>query len=405
MLDLLKLAGILVLILVLLRLKWNLGLVLLLASALTGLLFGLPLDDLALDALEAAIDPLTLRLVAIVLSITFLGQILRTTLQLEGLIRALGDLFVDRRWLLALMPMLIGLLPMVGGAMFSAPMVEEASQGLEISRERRTFLNYWFRHTWEPIFPLYPSLVLAAGLMGVPVQTLTVTQVPLFLVAVAGGLLFGLLGIRRVHGSSDNPPGRRDTLVLLLRSIWPILLVLALSVMLKVDLILSLLLTLAALVVVHRLGPGKLLVAAKGMPLSTVPIIFGTMVFRRILETSGGLEAMSQALTASGIPLPLIVFAVPMVAGLLTGLAVGAFAIAFPIVFPLCGPDLVSSGYGLLAYAGGFVGLMVSPLHLCLALTRVYFQAEWGGVFQRIVPAAVLITLTAAHVALVKGGQ
>jgi hypothetical protein len=161
-------------------------------------------------------------------------------------------------------------------------------------------------------------------------------------------------------------------------------------------------LTIAALVVVHRLGPGRLLAAAKGMPLGTVPIIFGTMVFRRILETSGALEAMSQALTGSGIPLPLIVFSVPMVAGLLTGLAVGAFAIAFPIVFPLCGPDLVGSGYGLLAYTGGFVGLMASPLHLCLALTRVYFKAEWGGVYQRIVPAVLLLTLTAAMVVLVK---
>jgi uncharacterized protein len=111
---------------------------------------------------------------------------------------------------------------------------------------------------------------------------------------------------------------------------------------------------------------------------------------------------MSQALTASGIPLPVIVFAVPLMAGVLTGLAVGAFAIAFPIVLPLCGPDLVGSGYGLLAYTGGFVGLMVSPLHLCLALTRVYYKAEWGGVYQRILPAAILLTLTAAVVAVVK---
>ena len=61
--------------------------------------------------------------------------------------------------------MLIGLLPMIGGAMFSAPMVEEASQGLNVSRERKTFVNYWFRHSLETIFPLYPSLVLAAGLI------------------------------------------------------------------------------------------------------------------------------------------------------------------------------------------------------------------------------------------------
>ena len=60
-------------IVVLLRLRWNLGLVLLLASAVTGWFFGQPAGSLALDAVQAAVDPLTLRLVAIVLLITFLG--------------------------------------------------------------------------------------------------------------------------------------------------------------------------------------------------------------------------------------------------------------------------------------------------------------------------------------------
>ncbi len=124
MVDALKLLGILALIILLIRLKWNLGLVLLLASALTGLLFGRPIADLGRDVLSAAIDTTTLRLVAIVLLITYMGEILRTTLQLEGMVRSLGDLFLDRRWLLGLIPLLIGLLPMVRGAMFSAPMVE-----------------------------------------------------------------------------------------------------------------------------------------------------------------------------------------------------------------------------------------------------------------------------------------
>jgi integral membrane protein (TIGR00529 family) len=398
--DLLKLLGILALIVVLLRFRWNLGLVLLLASALTGLLYGQRLGDLVLDVLGAAIDPLTLRLVAIVLLITFMGEMLRSTLQMEGLIRALSDLFVDRRWLLALMPMLIGLLPMVGGAMFSAPMVKEASQGLNISRERQTYVNFWFRHAWETIFPLYPSLVLAAGLMGVPVQTLAMTQWPLFLATVAGGILFGLLGIRRAQGSGDASPGRRDTLLLLAKSIWPILLVLGLSIALGVDLILSLLVTIAALIVVHRPGSRRLLALARGMPLGTVPIIAGAMIFRRVLESSHAVEAVSQSLTSLGIPLPVIVFAVPLVAGLLTGLAVAAFAIGFPIVLPLCGPDLVGSGYGLLAYAGGYVGLMITPVHLCLSLTRAYFKAEWGGIYRRLVPAALLVAITAALVFL-----
>jgi integral membrane protein (TIGR00529 family) len=401
-LDLLKLVGVLALIVLLLRLKWNLGLVLLLASAATGLLFGRAPADLGLDALGAALDLLTLRLVAIVLLIMFFGEILRGTLRLEGLIRSLGDLFVDRRWLLPLMPMLIGLLPMVGGAMFSAPMVEEASQGLDLGRERRTFVNYWFRHTLESVFPLYPSLVLAASLMGVSPRTLTVTQWPLFVAAVAGGILFGLLGIRRVRSATGNRPSQRDTWLLLLKSIWPIGLVLGLTLVLGVDLIVSLLLTIAVLIAVHRLGPRQLLAFVRKMPLDSVPVLFGAMIFRRVLETSHAVEVASEALAGLGIPLAVTVFSVPMLAGLLTGLAVAAFAIGFPLVFPLCGPDLVGSGYGLLAYAGGFVGLMLSPVHLCLALTRVYFKAEWGGVYRRLLPAALVMAATAAVVVLLK---
>lgn len=395
MLDLLKLAGVLALIIGLLRLRWNLGLVLILAAGLTGWLFGRPAGELAADVVGATVDSLTLRLVAIVLLITFLGEILRSTLQMEGLIRSLGDLFADPRWLLALMPMLIGLLPMVGGAMFSAPMVEEASQRLEVGRERRTFLNYWFRHTLEPVFPLYPSLVLAAGLMGVPVQALTISQWPLFLAALAGGAIFGLVGIHAAQAPGEGRPARRETLALLFQSIWPIALVLVLAVALKIDLILSLLATIGLLVVVQRLGPRLLWDLARKTPLGVAPIIVGAMVFRRVLETSQAVQVVSQSLTGMGIPLEVIVFAVPFVPGLLTGLAVAAFAIGFPIVLPLCGPDVVSNGYGLLAYAGGLAGLMLSPMHLCLSLTRVYFRAEWGGIYRRLVPATALLALVA----------
>jgi integral membrane protein (TIGR00529 family) len=401
-LDLLKLLAVLALIIVLLRLRWNLGLVLLLASAASGLLFGRAPADLALDALGAAIDPLTLRLVAIVLLIMFFGEILRSTLQMEGLIRSLGDLFLDRRWLLALIPMLIGLLPMVGGAMFSAPMVQEASQGLELSRERRTFANYWFRHALETVFPLYPSLVLAASLMGVSTRTLTLTQWPLFLAALAGGILFALLGIGRPKATGGGRPAAGDTFLLLAKSIWPIALVLGLALLLGMDLILSLLSTVAVLIIVHRLGPRRLWAVVRKVPLGSALVLFGAMIFRRVLETSSAVEVASQALAGSGIPVAVTVFAVPMLAGLLTGLAVAAFAIGFPLVLPLCGPDLVGSGYGLLAYAGGFVGLMLSPVHLCLALTRVYFKAEWGGVYRRLIPAALILAATAAFVVLVR---
>ena len=47
------------------------------------------------------------------------------------------------------MPMLIGMLPSLGGAYFSAPMVKEATSGIHMSQEEKAFINYWFRHPWE----------------------------------------------------------------------------------------------------------------------------------------------------------------------------------------------------------------------------------------------------------------
>lgn len=402
MYDLLKLGGVLVLIIVLLRFRWNLGLVLLVAAVAAGLLFGRAPKDLVLDALSAAVDVTTLRLVAIVMLITFMGEILRSTLQLEGLVHSLGDLFVDRRWLLALIPLLIGLLPMIGGAMFSAPMVEEASQGLGVGRERKTFVNYWFRHSCETAFPLYPSLVLAAGLMAVPVQALAVSNWPLLVAALGGGILFGLLGIRPDAGTYGERSGRGEALALLAKSIWPIALVLLLSLALGVELLLSLVLTIATLIAVHRLPPRQLWAMGRKMPFEYVPIIVGTMVFQSVLKSCGAIEAASQGFSTLGIPVPVVVFAVPLVAGLLTGLAVTAFAIGLPIVLPMCPPDLIASGYSTLAYAGGFCGLVLSPVHLCLTLSLAYFRASWSGVYRRLVPAAVGILAVAVAVVVVK---
>jgi len=291
---------------------------------------------------------------------------------------------------------------MIGGAMFSAPMVEEASRDLKVSREQQTFVNYWFRHALESVFPLYPSLILAAGLLEVPVRRLAATQWPLFLAALAGGVSFGLVGLRTGQAHGEEAASRKETWLLLAKSIWPIVLVLALSLAFGVDLIVALALTVAILIIANRLGPRRLVALAREMPLGVVPIVAGAMVFRLVLETSGAVATMSAGLAGMNIPVLLVVFLAPFAAGLLTGLLTAAFAIGFPIGLSLVGPDPVATGYALVAYAGGLTGLLLSPMHLCLALTRDYYKAEWGGIYRRIVSAAGLLVIAAIAVMAVK---
>ena len=43
---------------------------------------------------------------------------------------------------------------MPGGAIFSAPLVKGAAEGLDATPGQLSLVNYWFRHVWEVAWPL-----------------------------------------------------------------------------------------------------------------------------------------------------------------------------------------------------------------------------------------------------------
>jgi len=404
---LLKLTLVFAGIVLLLSRKWNLGLVLLLASIVVGLLFAHPLPEIGRDVLLATVDPLTLRLALAVVLIMTLGELLRQTAGLKGMVEALQALIPNGRIVIAALPALVGLLPMVGGAMFSAPMVDEVGDRLGVDQGRKTFINYWFRHIWEPVSPLYPSMMLAAELLGLTTIQLAGSTWPLTLAAVVGGLLFGLLGLPRRGADSPSSTSHIQSLWILATSIWPIALVIILSLILPVDerftLVISLLVTIALMVAVKRFPLRDLgTVLCQRIPWKSVVVIFGALIFRRVLDNSSAMLATSDALTNLHIPLVAVAFGVPFVAGLLTGLIAAAFSISFPVILPLVVVDggAIAPEWVAWLVAGGVIGAMFSPVHLCLALTRVYFKAGWGPIYRLLVPSALLVTATAAGMLL-----
>ena len=407
MTALLKLTLIFAGIVVLLGRKWNLGLVLLLASAATGLLFGYPILDVARDAFTTTVDVLTLRLALAVVMIMVLGELLRQTAALDGMVESLQALIPNGRVVIAALPALVGLLPMVGGAMLSAPMVNEVGDRLGVDSENKTFVNYWFRHIWEPVFPMYPSMLVAAALLDLTTTQLMRTTWPIALAAVIGGLLFGLLGLPRHGDHEPDPPPRAQSMRTLAASIWPIVLVIALSLTLPVDerfsLIVSLVVTITLTMVAKRVPLGDLgEILRKRIPWKTVVLIFGAMIFRSVLENSGAVVAVSDELIALHIPVAVLAFGVPFIGSLLTGLIFAGFSIGFPVILPLLVADggMIPPSWTAWLLTAGFLGAMFSPVHMCLALTRVYFKAEWGPIYRRIASSALLVTATAATMLL-----
>jgi len=66
------------------------------------------------------------------------------------------------------------------------------------------------------------------------------------------------------------------------------------------------------------------------------------------------------------------------------------------------GTSLTPMSTLVLAYGFGHSGMMLSPIHLCLLVTRDYFRSSFSDVYRRIVPCvlAVLAYSIAAHIAL-----
>ena len=70
---------------------------------------------------------------------------------------------------------------------------------------------------------------------------------------------------------------------------------------------------------------------------------------------------------------------IPFISGMAMGIIVGVVGAAFPIVLSLLGPDpslgvLLSAT--LLSYGCGFMGVMLSPVHICSVVSNDYFKTR-----------------------------
>jgi len=327
-------------------------------------------------------------------------------------------------------PAIIGLIPMPAGALFSAPFVEQAGSVVDGRAGWKTAVNYWFRHIWEFWWPLYPGVIVAMSVFKMDPHLFLGAEIPLTLVAAAAGY-FAL--IRPNMGAlKDNIPvepgnGRRAaTLLLPLVVVVASLLFMPFALralapgiepqILKMSSLLIGLLLAQAITAFDRgrhggAAPRRAAIAAAALKLldrKTLDILFtlaGVMVFKFMLESSGMLPLAGREMTRSGIPVTVAVAGLPFLAGLVTGLALGFTGTSFPLVVGLMAADgstLTPMSTLVLAYGFGHSGMMLSPIHLCLLVTRDYFRSSFAEVYARIVPCilAVLAYAILAHLAL-----
>lgn len=197
----------------------------------------------------------------------------------------------------------------------------------------------------------------------------------------------------------------------LFAAVWPVLLLVALTAALATAQKLGVKLALStdtslliALAIVNplylcfkRVPWRETAVLVRGtLTLRLIVLVFGVMAFGGMLKEYRAADGLPRDLAAWGIPGVVLLFVVPMAVGLLTGYTPACVAICFPVLSALM-VDATGVHYGRIAFAfaGGFLGVLLSPVHLCLVLTAEYFKADFGRVYRRLLLPAALLALVA----------
>jgi hypothetical protein len=315
-------------------------------------------------------------------------------------------------------------------------MVDETSEPLGLQADTRTFLNHHFRHIFEYTWPLYPWLIVLSPLVGIPIRTIALYNLPLTGAAIAGGLIFGLAWVKTPKGLRQRGGGLLDVI----EALWPILLIVALVMLFNLDLLICLFLLLLMLlsrikpwlgfaiallvngvlrlwmatgdgempvyignaavalilivfILVRPLYPWREFISLlrRAIKPYMVVMVFGVMVFSSMIEASGAAIGVAADIERIGLPPIFIICLLPALLGYLTGITHSFVAGSFPILLPFIPEGNEGLPYISLAYACGFIGVLISPVHFCLILTVDYFKSDLMRVVWMMLPPAGVV--------------
>ena len=143
----------------------------------------------------------------------------------------------------------------------------------------------------------------------------------------------------------------------------------------------------------------RLKIRAAVLDKSILPMVFlllAIMVFKGTMIESRAVVAIRNELIAYHIPVVLVVMMMPFISGLITGVAIGFVGTSFPLIIPMFPPtpliDYLS--YAALAYTFGYMGMMLSPVHLCFLVTKDYYHANLLKSYRHLIMPALTIMAT-----------
>jgi len=388
------------LIIVMVRLGKDLGLAILAGSLI--LLAVLAPASIPSTLVTTLLDARTVYLIVISFVIVLFAEIYEVTGLVNemglGLARALRNPLLT----VMLVPAIVALLPVTGGALMSAPIIGGIGKVAGLSAEEMVFANVWFRHIVFLSYPLNQVMIITSAMTGVNVITLAGIQVPILCFSALIGYL--LIRKRRLN---DGLEGVSEASIPLRYSLSPLVAAVLLALTLRylmgpfgmpagVALAIPL-----AIITSWKLGKhdlsSTLLKALRGRKVWAITFTaYAIMLLQHSMKSTGASSTLAKLLSLIPAPTEVLYVMVPAVIAVLTGSTLSGVVLSIPMLPQLPNTVVATS----LAYVSALIAYIGSPMHLCLIYTAKYFGEKNLRPSYRYLLIAILSTLFFAYLYL-----
>jgi len=348
---------------------------------------------------------LTISVVLATFGVMLLSQLYKETGEINRLSENLSRIIKNPKAILSVLPAVIGFLPVAGGALMSAPLVDSEAERLKLKPEKKAYVNLWFRHTIFPVYPLSQVLIITVGVTEITMASIIVRQIPAVIAMIIVGYIIGFWRVQNPK-SKEKTAKEKNSLNSnfknFLTSFSPIIVTIIATVCMElispglakqgIDVLIATIVGIIVLIVITKPSLRVLKIPLKSTGIYGVTLAaYGAFFLKGTVSAEGISQILKTVLMNGSVDILLFLTVIPALLGFLTGSANGGVAIGASI---LAGVLSFSPKTAALLYMSAYLGYIIAPTHLCFAFTANYFKCSLGKIYKYVIPSFLITIIT-----------
>ena len=354
------------------------------AAAATWLLYGIDPSTGLGCIVKACTSWSTISLIVVMYIVTFLQKMMGKRGAIDRAQKGLSALF-NNRWVnCAAAPIFLGMLPTPNAAFIAGDIVRSSSEGY-LDHEAMAVTTTYFRHVSESFMPTYSAILLALTMTKTSAGDFVVAMLPIVACVIFSGCFWFLRGKVPTETGEASVGNKPHHLKEIFIGLWPILVIILLAVVLKMEIYMAAAMILVVYFFVHKFSFDEIKPYFKASFQGKLMLnTFTVMIFKEFLTASGAIKALPDFFAGLPIP-PFMIFMLIFFFGTIVSGSQAIISLCIPVAMA----SVPGAGLPLLVLLMGttYAANQLSPTHICLTLISEYFEIPLGTLFRRTIPA------------------